>query len=413
MPTRLHHEHEIEPVIKPDENGVISIKDIEASDGIEPKILINLTLFPTKDIEATAIFESGQQLDKLKLKYLDSRRNGLFLYEYEISEHNYFFDRTKKNIIHILYHSIKSFYHVHERLEDGDGILTPYCSEHKTELDSPNNQALMHYLGEFEKIFIAENELWTQWKVELDKRYSEIINDLERECKQKKITVLEVLVREKLTSIELFKSFIKSQYEERIFEFSKLLKMHIYYQTLFYSKYNKLFKIDLNNESSSYILNSKCLKTSRQKRSLITLTPHNENTNLTDIDYCKKAINIHNSIESIKILKNDFIEKNHIALSQLIYYFSHKTSRSSTINTIRYALIGIAAGVIISALFFFIQQFAYSPEKDINKLETINIVIQEKLREIQTDQTENIKELKKLIEELNQKLKEEKTNTQQ
>ena len=364
----------------------IQIKNILASDEAEKKVYLDLTLLKSEFVEVgdlchiskrnilvNAKLADGQIFDSLLLRCLDARRNGLFLYEYiaagkyldgEGAENKYLLN-SDLNVTNILYHSIKSFYHIHEcHSVRKDSILPPFSypqdvNPQDINLSAPDNPALLHYLGEFEKIFLDENTFLKSLKKTIDEEYNRII--------QEKAKINPVESPEEYSNILADYLNCTESYVVCANQCNRALKMHIYYQTLLHSKHNKLFALQKQDET--YVK-----------------------------DFYKKAINVHNTIESIKLLHEETLNKanseslnflQHYAIgiagqtneikqqgkiiaaqteeiktqgkeiviqTQKIEDLTKETSALSSKLTKRTTIIGILAGIAISIVFFLLSQ---------------------------------------------------------
>ena len=289
--TELEKEGEI--IRLPDANKDIELKNLLVSDNSPHKVFIDLTLkeatkpvnekfpIPRRDIlikvrpiDKKIIAKKKEEHLKLELECLDARRNGLFLYQYEYEgkavveegENEYFALNRHRNITHAVYHAIKNFYHVHQyHDEDKDSLLTSFGNENYIELTEPDNLALLHYLSEFEKMFSGYAKTKKEDREILDSTYKCAL-ERKKEKKEEKYTRKDIEQwREEHESILVLEQRILDAYAKHIDDCSKILSKHVYFQTLFFSKYNTIYK---------------------------------------------KAINVHNAVESIKLLKSDAI--NHL-----------------------------------------------------------------------------------------------------
>lgn len=103
--------------------------------------------------------KKGEELkDKqLNLEYVIHSHNGLFKYKIVMPEGGSFLikkdDATGKYLFPCdIYHKIKEFYHLHEhhQADDGDSMLKPYISSIDVDINQHDNEALLHYLNEYE-----------------------------------------------------------------------------------------------------------------------------------------------------------------------------------------------------------------------------------------------------------------------
>lgn len=418
----------------------IVLKNVLASDEAETQVYLDLTLLPEsvhkeselsdttcechiakRDIEIKAKKADGKIFDTLYLRCLDARRNGLFMYEYEVQDKylkenskNRYLLNSNLNITNILYHSIKSFYHVHEfHAPIKDSILHPFSSEDRINLSSLNNPALLHYLDEFEKKFLDEDELTKVMKSNADKMYKDLSSQKE---------TIDASI-----NFELYKNIICKMvncmykgYIECMNQCNSVLNIHIYYQSLFYSKYNKIFNLRYDN-FHKYELYEVCQRTGYTRKSHLTLKDYNNQVDISashkkndaslSAEQCyKKAINIHNAIESISLRQKEISTIINREFLTLIYNYSNsisfqtdaiqkqaqnielqtkeiknlteETSYLSTKLTKKTTVVGIIAGFFSSAIFFVLSTwFSYSPKSDLLKLKedvsTIKGLLQE------------------------------------
>lgn len=449
----------------------IVLENILASDEEENKVYLDLTLLPEgvhkisgvldttcechiakRDIEIKAKNAVGEIIDTLYLRCLDARRNGLFMYEYEVHEKyldethskNKYLLNSNQNITNVLYHSIKSFYHVHEfHSQNKDSILHPFSSEVRINLNCPNNPALLHYLDEFEKKFLDEDEFTKSLKACTDKNYEKLLS-------QKKEIDASIDFESYKNIIYKIVNCMEVGYIECMNQCNSVLNIHIYYQTLFYSKYNKIFNLKCDS-SHKYELYEVCQRTGYTRKSRLTLKDYN---NQVDIPAChrksddslsaeqcyKKAINIHNAIESISLrqkevstiinrefltliysysnlinVQADDIQQQTVAIqtqaqkvelqTQEIKKLTKETSDFSGELTRRSTWIGVIAGFCSSAVFFFLSLFiAYSPESDLLELNKEVSTTKEKLQEQSNTRDRELLEVKKMLIDLNERI---------
>lgn len=500
IPTRLHKE--IHPILpshidenveqftreyEEDKEGnilieeQISLRNILASDDAEKRIFLDLTLLKEndyvcrkaksksadpisscyiskRDIQIEAKDANGKIFDTLLLHCLDARRNGLFMYEYEVQEkylskttdsENKYLLNSNLNITNALYHSIKSFYHVHEfHSPNKDSLLHPFSSEVRINLNCPNNLALLHYLDEFEKKFLDEDDFTKSLKSVADKTYRSLLAQKENIDISTDPETYSNILAQMINCME-------TGYIECLNQCNSILNIHVYYQSLFYSKHNKIFNLKYD-DSHKYELCEEYLGTTRQtKKSVLTLKsydsqlliPNNlrkSNTSLGVNECYKKAINIHNAIESINLRQKELstiINKEFLAL---IYSYSNQinkqandiqaqtleikkqtkevnaqtveiknltetTSNLSSKLTKKTTAIGVLAGFLSSAIFFaFSLLFTYSPKDDLQIITKSMTVSEKQLQEQIDTHNQQLEEIKKLIIDLNSKIKKEK-----
>ncbi len=93
----------------------------------------------------------------ITLYYEKSSHNGMIKYSFEPK----FFENGKfgfddKSFPEVVYHIIKSFYHIHEFHEDEtDSSLLPYLCKEDININEPDNKAIRHYLLNHEKIILV------------------------------------------------------------------------------------------------------------------------------------------------------------------------------------------------------------------------------------------------------------------
>lgn len=89
----------------------------------------------------------------ITLTYEDSSHNGMVKYSYTptfLGDSEFGFDDA--TFPEAIYHLIKSLYHVHEFHEDeSDSSLQPYVSGHDIDIHQLDNEALRHYLKNYER----------------------------------------------------------------------------------------------------------------------------------------------------------------------------------------------------------------------------------------------------------------------
>jgi hypothetical protein len=282
-----------------------------------------------------------------------------------------------------------------------DSLLIPFSPDDKVPLNTSDNLALLHYLGEFEKIFCDENNLLKELLQVLDSELLRLKQEKKSCNKQTSPEEYRQIVSAILNSVDCYYIYAN--------QCNRVLNKHIYYQTLFHSRHNTLFVLPqtMNNKGCQ------------------------------DSAFYKKAINVHTSIESIKLIREELLEKANKEFLYLIYINSEAiaaqteviaaqgkdikelTKESSELSsklTRQFAIWGIIISIITSSLFFLLSlTTTYSPKNDIKKLDSTQIVIRNQintLNNIQSQQVEKIQELNKLILELKQDIKETKESTQ-
>lgn len=458
IPTTLHHI--ICPVKNPLDDGIhkiykfntegevdlneeIKFIDILASDDSSPRVYMDITLLKEGDIPSGVVhdtyrnpvgnsvplrhiyievkLENGQVFDSLFLQCIDARRNGLFQFSYVVpgkyltpdTENKYLLN-SNFNITNAIYHTIKSFYHVHE-FHDAikDSILHPFSSEYAINLTQPNNEALLHYLDELTKVLVDEHRLIKELKRFVLDRYSRLWK-IRNEIDYKQHPVI---YRNVVLEIVHYVNFKLSGCVEQC---KKALNMHIYFQSLLFSKYNKVCKInydsnlvyDLNIVFPSYIREEYRVSATPAhagQRSVLFVPHYCQWGSKRDGIFYKKAINIYNAIGGIKLLQkemsifvlNEFLKLNQ-SYNQLIRAqidairdqtvlinrqtkeierLTKVTSKSSTRLTLQTCAISILCSIVISWGFYLLSKPAYSPENDIRKVIGIQNDIQKQIEE--------------------------------
>lgn len=135
-----HNAFEHEPICKEIKKNI--------SDNVLYQHHLTVNLFDNRDIQIKNDKES------VVLNYIESSKNGLVLYSYEIKEDEDSF--LKREIPNAIYHLIKGFYHLHEYHEDtADSLLRAYESDSKVDIKSVNNAAITRYLQTYEEKFQA------------------------------------------------------------------------------------------------------------------------------------------------------------------------------------------------------------------------------------------------------------------
>lgn len=490
IPTRLHQEiHPVPPesVNKDIEffsreytrdgqgnvllNERILLKDILASDDAEIKVYIDITLLeespslfagqkhvnantvsscniPKRNIQIEAKDADQNVFDTLMLRCLDARRNGLFMYEYEVSEKylnndskNKYLLNSHLNITNLLYNSIKSFYHVHE-FHNADSLLHPYSSKVRINLNCPNNPALLHYLDEFEKKFLNEDEFIRSLKSDTDKLYKKLLSPEED---------VDANTDSRDYNEVLQMKYCMEGYMMCLDQCSSILNIHIYYQSLFYSKHNKLFNLRYA-DSLQYELCEECQKTGNIRKSVLTLRPYYNQLHIPDnykIDdesfntnkWYKKAINIHNVIESIGLCHTEVLSLINRLHLMLIFSYSgvinaqtsniHKqtveikeqakkveeqtieiknltttTSELSSKLTKKTTALGILVGLVSSVVSFLLSLFVvYSPKDDLQIIKDSLISTKQQQQEQIDVHDQELKEIKKMMIDVSNEIK--------
>lgn len=129
-------------------------REINISDNPEEEFFVKI-MANGKDIDVLL-----QNEDKttefnhfITLNYEDSSHNGMVKYSYTstfLGDSEFGFDDTV--FPEAIYHLIKSLYHIHEFHEDeSDSSLQPYVSDHDIDIHQLDNEALRHYLKNYEQ----------------------------------------------------------------------------------------------------------------------------------------------------------------------------------------------------------------------------------------------------------------------
>lgn len=454
-------------------NKQILLKDILTSDEAKQKVYIDITLLeenssfiteqnqhgnannvsscniPRRDIKIEAKDANKTVFDTLLLHCLDARRNGLFMYGYEVPEKYLHKDSKNKyllnsnlNITNVLYYSIELFYHNHE-YHTADSILHPFSSDVRINLNCPNNPALLHYLDEFEKKFLAEDEMIKFYKSELDDHYKKLLlQKAAIDANTNPQEYNEILLR--------IRECLDFGYMKCLDECSSILNIYIYYQSLFYSKHNKIFNLRYA-DSLQYEL---CEEdpTGCIRKSLLTLRPyHNQllipNNNkigdesLNTNKWYKKAINIHNVIGSIGLcyvevlsittkvhlelifcysnrinVQTDNIKKQTIKIQEQADIIDKQTIEIKTLTTTTSELsskltkkttaLGILVGLVSSVVSFLLSLFVvYSPKDDLQIIKDSLISTKQQQQEQIDVHDQELKEIKKLMIDVSNEIK--------
>lgn len=151
------------------DNGEMKLNNVLFSEPSEPsynKLYLDLILLNSESddpsvrsivVKCKKKINSEDEYATLFLRCEQTSQDGLVKYSYNYDDvfdkDNVLFNR-KGNIIHAVYHAIKSFYHIHEfHDDDKDSILEPFCTNKDINIKNIDNEALMHYLNYFEMMF--------------------------------------------------------------------------------------------------------------------------------------------------------------------------------------------------------------------------------------------------------------------
>lgn len=173
--------------------------------------------------------------ETLRLECVEASHNGLMRYKYAYDDTaTYFLLNSKHDIIHAVYHAVKSLYHRHEYHDHGaDSIIHPYCCDEDFSIKTPNNPALLHYLKLFENMFLADVDWSKEVEAELAPLFRQTVTAL-KECPRTETERLEELLTERRKYLNIYRTI-----EEK---YGKIIGKHTYYQALFLSRYNTFFK---------------------------------------------------------------------------------------------------------------------------------------------------------------------------
>ena len=153
-------------------NDGIKIADISDIIGRPFKIKIqtngkNIDILTQNEIESDT-FDSFITLHFEKFSH-----NGMIKYSFEpkfFEDGEFGFD--DESFPGVVYHIIKEFYHIHEFHEDEtDSSLLPYLSKKDINISEPDNEAIKHYLENYEKIILVLVNLAREYsRTVIDKR---------------------------------------------------------------------------------------------------------------------------------------------------------------------------------------------------------------------------------------------------
>jgi len=127
------------------------------------KIYCQLVLSQNKDIQVL-IFEDKfvkSTIDALSfvMKYIMHSHNGLFKYYIDIDDEigNLLLQKNNNKLGFPcdIYNKVKEFYHKHNfhKVDNGDSMIKPYISKEDLNIQESDNQALKHYLSQYENKF--------------------------------------------------------------------------------------------------------------------------------------------------------------------------------------------------------------------------------------------------------------------
>jgi hypothetical protein len=263
-----------------DVNENICLEKILISDEEEPKVYLNLTLLkseekdiknsfiPKRSIEVQAISYNNESEfffeENLFLKCIETHSSGLFQYEYECEGKGFLLNK-KFNVINVVYHCIKSFYHEHEyHNNSADSIVAPFCSVNRISLTESDNQGLLHYMNLFKEMFEADADLLTEYKNNLDEEYFQ----LEKKSKKSDITKSE---QKKINAKRI--QYLNIYYE-LLEEYNKVIGKNAYYQS--FTCLNSMLSEPVTEDNNKSI--KEILRTiNQQKKQINNLLSKKEN----------------------------------------------------------------------------------------------------------------------------------------
>ena len=163
MPTVIHKDFEFSrPEGKRSEVFEIS-DEISYLAVDDKKIYCQLILDQNKDI-CISVYEDKEahhQIEELsfQMEYVMHSHNGLFKYNIEIEDEtgNPLLKRSDETLDFPcdIYNKVKEFYHKHNfhKVDDGDSMIKPYISAVDINIQESDNDALKHYLSQYENKF--------------------------------------------------------------------------------------------------------------------------------------------------------------------------------------------------------------------------------------------------------------------
>ena len=213
MPTVFHRD--------PLRTSITKKENIEISDNTNKSNIVSVCIDDSENI----IVKSVTLNCEIILRKITHSSNGLFLYKHtEIASGIKLFSGGEFPCS--LYNAIKDFYHVHEHHSDDEDAHLKVCvCDKQPNIKSLNNEALIHYLRNYETKFINYLSL------------------IKRSCNE--------LSKKKESAAHVFKLNIDS-YKSLQELFNKVKGEELYCNSLYKSKYNTLCKTGLiNNENNS------------------------------------------------------------------------------------------------------------------------------------------------------------------
>lgn len=148
-----------------------STEVFEISDGLtgdtlahdDSALFAQISIRPNKDFVVSIYGDKDKKTELAEegfcLRYLDHSHNGLFKYELNIPDEGNALVIIDENGCASfpcdIYNKMKGFYHMHNyhAVDGGDSIIKPYISENNIDIKADNNDALKHYLCQYDEKF--------------------------------------------------------------------------------------------------------------------------------------------------------------------------------------------------------------------------------------------------------------------
>ncbi len=259
-------------------------KEVDISDIENKPHKVKVKLDEKENVVITSVDDKHNVI----LTLIESSSNGLFLYEYEINgEKN---PLVGEEVQYAIYHIVKEFYHVHEHHDpEEDAHLTPYCSKKKPQIRTQNNEALIHYLKNYQE------------------KFSAYLHQLRFAYEGLKVT--------KQSPKNAFFVSTKS-YKEIIRLCTKARGEELYYNSLNKSKYNTLCK------AGQQVCISENVSEKREN-------------GVNESDLSKIAFNIENTLENIKLIE-----------SKILHDYNFESSKIS----VNIAWLALSVGIILGLI---------------------------------------------------------------
>jgi hypothetical protein len=245
-------------------------KTIDVSDGVGNTHNVSVELDPdSKCIKVESNVSGLDSTITFSLNREAFSQNGIFLYSYDLPDCGEFEDFYNSTLIPgAIYHLSKSFYHEHMFHDSlGDSMINAYVSDEYINIQAQDNKALMHFLCSYENRLIAFSE---EIKYQFDYLERENLNPDDK-------YVVFIEKRKSLDSL-----------------CSDVLGETLFCESLLNSTYNHSFKI--NPE--------------------------------TDSDYRRKAINLHNAVNCIRMYQSRNRENFEFKNARLNLELSYNSSKS-------------------------------------------------------------------------------------